>query len=283
MKVAFVTDSSCGFSPEDMSKVGIYCIPLQIVFMDQEKTLLDFVETTNAEIYSLIRNENRMTTSLPPLGLIENIFNEIKEKGYDAVFCIGINPGLSSAFNAYRLAAENVGLKHYHVDISTTACMENYCIRLAKQLYDEGCEMNEIIARVQNIGDTGLTLVLPTDLNHLKRGGRLTPFAATMAGLLKIKPILKIDKSCDGKIDIFDKVRTLNKAIDRMVDELVARNVDESYMIYVASSDDIKTAEFVKERLLLKFPNHNIEICDLVSVISVHTGCDCVGIQAFKK
>ena len=143
--------------------------------------------------------------------------------------------------------------------------------------------MDDIIAKIQDIGDTGLTLVMPGDLDHLKRGGRLTPLAATLAGLLKIKPILKIDKSCLGKIDVFDKVRTYNKAVDRMVQELINRKVDDNYMIYVANSDSPEQAEYVRDRLQEQFPNHEIEICDLVSVISVHTGCECVGIQAFKK
>lgn len=283
MKVAFVTDTSCGVSPAEMKKKDIICIPLQIVFVDQDKTLLDFVDTSNAEIYKLIREEQRMTTSIPPLGLIEKIFDDIKKQGYDTVFCIPINTGLSSAYNAYRLAAENIGLKFIHVDIYTTACMQKYCIELAHKMYTEGVPMDDIIAKIKDIGDHGLTLVMPGDLDHLKRGGRLTPLAATLAGLLKIKPILKIDQSCLGKIDVFDKVRTYNKAVDRMVQELVNSKIDENYMIYVANSDTLEQAEYVRDRLKEKFPNHEIEICDLVSVISVHTGCECVGIQAFKK
>ncbi len=62
MKVAFVTDTSCGVSPEEMKKRGIICIPLQIVFVDQDETLLDFVDTTNDEIYQLIRQGQRLTT-----------------------------------------------------------------------------------------------------------------------------------------------------------------------------------------------------------------------------
>lgn len=283
MKVAFVTDSACGVSPNEMRERGIYCIPLQIVFVDQDKTLLDFVETSNEEIYQLIREGQMMTTSIPPLGLIEETFNEIKSKGYEAVFCIPINVGLSSAYNAYRLAAENVGLKFIHVDIYTTAAMQNYCITLAHKMYKDGVDIEEIIKKIQEIGSTGLTLVLPNDLNHLKRGGRLTPLAATLAGLLKINPILKIDASSEGKIDVFDKVRTYNKAVERMVSEVESRNIDESYKLCVATSGDIEHGEFVKARLAEKFPHHDIEILDLVSVISVHTGVGCVGIQAFKK
>ncbi len=283
MKVAFVTDSACGVHPSELKKLGIYCIPLQIVFVDQNKAVLDFVDTTNEEIYGLIRQGQMMSTSVPPLGLIEETFAQIKNDGYDAVFCMTINPGLSSAYNAFRLGAENAGLTFVHVDIYTTSAMQKYSIIKAKEMYDAGASIEEIVNETQARGDGGMTFIIPNDLDHLKRGGRLTPLAATLAGLLKIKPILKLDKSSEGKIDVFEKIRTFNKAVDRVVNELVNRGVDDSYRIFIAHSDCMEMAQLVKEKIQEKFPNHEIEILDLVSVISVHTGCDCIGVQAFKK
>lgn len=283
MKVAFVADSACGVSPEELKKLGIYCIPLQIGFVDEERTLLDFVDTTNEEIYELIKQGKMMKTSIPPLGLIEDTFSTIKKDGYDAVFCMTINPGLSSAYNAFRLGAENADLIFLHVDIYTTSALQTYSILKAKELYDKGVSMEEIMNDIQSRGDSAMTYIIPNDLDHLKRGGRLTPLAATLAGLLKIKPILKLDKSSDGKIDVFEKIRTFNKAMDRVVQEFVDQGVDESYRIFIAHSDGLEHALQAKEKLQEKFPNHEIEILNLVSVIAVHTGCDCIGIQAFKK
>lgn len=283
MKVAFVADTACGVSPQELKKLGIYCIPLQIVLVDQNKTLLDFVDTSNEEIYELIKEGQMMTTSVPPIGVIEETFAQIKREGYDAVFCMTINPGLSSAYNAFRLGAENNDLIFLHVDIHTTSALQTYSLLKAKELYDAGMPMEEIMNNIQARGDSAMTFIIPNDLDHLKRGGRLTPLAATLAGLLKIKPILKLDKSSDGKIDVFEKIRTFNKAMDRVVQELVDRGVDESYRIFIAHSDGLEHALVAKEKLQEKFPNHEIEILNLVSVISVHTGCDCVGVSAFKK
>lgn len=283
MKTAFVTDSACGIHPDVMKEQGVYSLPLQIVFADDGVTKLDFVDASAEEIYGYIKEGKMMSTSIPPLGLIENLFKELKAEGYEAVFCIPINPGLSSCFNALRLCAEEVGLEYIHVDIHTTSVMQSQAIIRAKKMYDEGKSIDEIKCAIQEFGDNGMTFVIPNDLDHLKKGGRLTPLAATLAGLLKIKPILKIDASCDGKIDVFDKIRTFGKAVDRVVTELENRHVDETYEIWIASSDGKESAEITQKKLKEKFPNHDIKIVDLVTVISVHTGCDCVGVQAFKK
>lgn len=283
MKIAFVTDSSSGIHPDVMKQKGIYSIPLQIVLADQNKTMLDFVDVTNAQIYQYIKDGISMTTSIPPLGMIEEMFHQIKEDGYDAVFCLPINPGLSSAHNAFRVAAQNENLMFLHVDIHTTSVCQAYCIENAKRMYDEGKPIEEIISWVQATGDSCVTFVVPNDLDQLKKGGRLTPLAATLAGLLKIKPIMVIDQGSEGKIDVFDKIRTYNKAMDRIVEELENRKVDDTYMLAIAHSDGIEYAEQMKQKLHAKFPSHEIEIVDLISVISVHTGIGCIGVQAFKK
>ena len=96
MKVAFITDSSCGVHPDKMKEKGIISLPLQIVLPDQENALLDFVDAPLEKIYEYIEQGIMMSTSIPPLGLINQTFKELKNEGYDAVFCIPINPGLSS-------------------------------------------------------------------------------------------------------------------------------------------------------------------------------------------
>ena len=283
MKVAFITDSSCGVHPDVMKEMGIISLPLQIVLPNQEHALLDFIDAPLEEIYNNIEKGILMSTSIPPLGLIEKTFKELKEQGYDTVFCIPINPGLSSCYNALRLAAEEVGLEYIHVDIYTTSVLQYTSITRAKEMYDQGMDIYEIKGILENIASSAVTYIIPNSLEQLKRGGRLTPLAATLAGLLKIKPILKIDKSCEGKIDVYEKIRTMHKAMDRVVSDLKAMGVDESYKICMAHSNGMENAELLKNKLNAAFPNHEIEIVPLVSVISVHTGLDCVGVQAFKK
>ncbi len=283
MKIAFITDSSCGVHPDLMKEKGIISLPLQIVVPNKENTLLDFIDAPLETIYDYIGQGIMMGTSIPPLGLIEDTFENLKKEGYEAVFCIPINQGLSSCYNALRLAAEEVGLEYIYTNIHTTSVFQKTCIIRAKEMYDEGKDIYEIKELIEEIAKSAMTFIVPNSLDHLKKGGRLTPLAATLAGLLKIKPILKIDATCDGKIDTFEKIRTMSKALDRIVTELKDRGVDESYQLCIAHSNGYENAELMKKKLSEAFPNNPTEIVPLVSVISVHTGLECIGVQAFKK
>ena len=62
--------------------------------------------------------------------------------------------------------------------------------------------------------------LIPNDLDHLAKGGRLTPMAAKLGGLLKIKPILEVSKNTEGKVGVYEKVRTQNKAIKKAVEKI---------------------------------------------------------------
>ena len=140
-------------------------------------------------------------------------------------------------------------------------------------------EIKDVLSRIVETTDT---LLLPNDLQHLKRGGRLTPLAATLGGLLKIKPILKINKETNGKIDVVDKVRTMHKAMDMAIEIMRNEHVDDSYMITVAHADDAVEAEYYMNKIKAAFPNAKHQIIKLVSVVGVHTGRGCQAVQYFK-
>ena len=149
-------------------------------------------------------------------------------------------------------------------------------------LYEQGKTIAELKAFCQSVIDTTDTLLLPNDLNHLRRGGRLTPVAALLGGLLKIKPVLQINQSTKGKIDVLDKVRTMSKAMDKVIERLIAQGVGEGYCIYVAHVDDEAGAKVYRDKIAAKIPTAQIEIIPLVSVVGVHTGLGCQALQTFK-
>ena len=156
-------------------------------------------------------------------------------------------------------------------------------IKLAKQLHEAGKSIEQIKEVLTRIIHTTNTILLPNDLQHLKRGGRLTPLAATLGGLLKIKPILKINEETSGKIDVLDKVRTMHKAMDRVIEIMKNEHVDDSYLITVAHADDESEAEVYMDKLKQAFPNATHQIIKLVSVVGVHTGRGCQAVQYFKQ
>lgn len=281
MKLAFVCDSGAGKTVEELQQEGIYSVPLQISY--DGKNVQDLEDVTIDEVYKLMEEGKMLSTSLASLGNIEELFTRLKKEGYDGVFAVPICNGLSGTINAMMLSAMECDIAFDYIDCHVTAVVEEYLIKKAKELYEAGQDIVAIKEKLTAIIDTTNTILLPDDLQHLKRGGRLTPLAATLGGLLKIKPILQINKSTSGKIDVLDKVRTMSKAMDKVIEIMKKEGVDDTYHITIAHADDIKNAYVYEEKVKAAFPNTKIEIIKLVSVVGVHTGRGCQAIQYYKK
>ena len=281
MKTAFVTDSGTGKTVAQLEESGIFSIPLQVSY--DNTNYQDLEELSLQSIYELMKEGVMLSTSLPSLGKIEVLFEQLKRRGYERIFAVPICSGLSGTLNAMEMCAKTVGLAFEYLDCHVTAIVQEYLVKKAKELYEQGVSIEEIKEKLQVVIDTTNTYLLPNDLQHLKRGGRLTPLAATLGGLLKIKPILKINQDTQGKIDVVDKVRTMHKAMDKVIERMKEEGVDENYIITIADADDREEALHYKEKVEAAFPNAQIQIITLVSVVGVHTGSGCQAIQYFRK
>lgn len=281
MKIAFITDSGTGKDVAALARDGIFSVPLQVSY--DNKNYHDLEEISLDQIYALMKEGKMLTTSLPSLGKIDDLFQSLKAQGYDTIFAVPICSGLSGTINAMRIAAEDAGLNFDYVDCHVTAVVQEYLIKQAKALSMAGKDIDEIKQELQTVIDSTNTLLLPDDLQHLKRGGRLTPLAATLGGLLKIKPILQINQTTQGKIDVVDKVRTMHKAMDKAIELMKADGVGEGYDITVAHADDEEEAIVLQDKLQTAFPDADHHMIKLVSVVGVHTGRGCQAIQYFKK
>lgn len=281
MKVAFVCDSGTGRSITELKELGIYSCPLQI--SDHEKNYLELENISIEEAYEKIDRKEMLKTSLPPLGLISETIEEIKKEGYDTVFCVPICSGLSGTSNAFRLECENAGLNFIFLETYVTAEVEYYCITQAKKMYDEGKSIEEIQEILKEVVQSASTILLPMDLDHLVRGGRLTPFAAKLAGLLKIQPVLKIDQETNGRIDAYDKVRTLHKAMQRVIDIMHEKHVGENYDVFVAYVKDKQNCVEMLDKIKNEFPTATSKLIPLISTVGCHTGIGCIAIQFYKR
>ncbi len=281
MKIAFITDSGTGISSALWAQENIYSLPLQI--NDGDENFYDLEDITIEEVYERLRAGHVLSTSLPSLGKIEALFQQLKEEGYDTIFAVAISEGLSGTLGAIRMCATSLDLNFEYVDCYVTAVVQAYMVRKAKAMAEQGKRVSEIKAVLEKIVHSANTLVLPDDLQHLKRSGRLTPLAAALGGLLKIKPMLQINEHTEGKVDVLDKVRTMSKAMDKVVDNMKKDGVDSSYDITVAHVDDLENAMILQGKLKEAFPDACHHMISLVSVVALHTGQGTQAVQYFKR
>lgn len=280
MKLAFITDTGTGFGEQFWKERGIYCLPLQIT--KGQETFHEEETITRKEVLECLHQKEVLKTSLPSLGKIEDLFEHLKQEGYEGVFCVPICRGLSGAYDALEMSAKQNDLVFYGVDTCTTAVVEATCIQEAKKLYDQGESPEKIIEKLNQIIQSADTIVLSDDLQHMKRSGRLTPMAATVGELLKIKPILHLNTSTQGRVDVYDKVRTMTKAQSKTIEKLKEENLPEDCYIAIAHVDAQPEAEAFAEKVKEAFGHATVQVIDLVSAVAIHTGLGCLAVQAFN-
>lgn len=283
MKLAIITDSGCNYYQEkhEIDHPDVYVVPLQVV--DGDKGYRDGVETNPKHTYDLIKQGKLLKTSSPLMSDIEHMMQSLVEKGVTHVLSIPITAGLSSTSNAFDLVAKQHNLEITHVDCKATARIQYECVMSAQKMIQEGKTIEQIVSVLDQMIKQSCTFVLPVDMKHLSRSGRLTPMAATLASFLKISPILYLDTTTNGKIEQYKKVRTLKKAFSTVIDHFVEAGVDSSYKVCITHVNAIESGEEFMEMLQEKIPNADISFVDLVSVVGVHTGLGCVACQYIKK
>lgn len=281
MKIAVLTDSGSGMSQQEAHAQGIYFLPLQILHKDTQ--YLDGISIELSKVYELLHQEEDLTTSMPPMALIEKSLEHMKADGCDTIIAVPITSGLSSTASIISAAAANAGMKLHLIDCFTTCNNQRYLAESAKKLVDMGLDAEEIVERLEDSIACSNTLIIPDDLQHLKRGGRLTPVAAALGGLLKIKPILQLNEASGGKIDVFDKVRTMSKAQQKAIDTFTSEHIGEDYLLTVLHTDVEKEGIELKTRVEESFPARELLFGCIGAVISVHTGIGCLGMQYIKR
>ena len=282
MKTAYITDSGTGYSMDFMAKKGIFSLPLQIEI--NGKNYFDLEQITNNEVLECLGRDDKMSTSLPSLGLIDDLIKKIKEQGFDNIIAVPICNGLSGTINALNMTAHQYLIPIKCIDNYVTAELERYLIEFIKDSREHNVDDEAIFKTVDEIIDSANTILVPDSLAHLSKSGRLTPMAAGIGDFFNIKPILEINKRTNGRIDVSSKVRTFKKALTK-ANEIMLKEIDTNnrYDIYIAHVDAYDKAVKFKANIETQFANADIHIIPLCSPVAIHTGLGCIAIQYFKK
>jgi DegV family protein with EDD domain len=281
-KIAVLTDSGSGLSQQEAKSNGIYLIPL-VVLIDG-KSYNDGEDISTMDVYQALSDKKYPKTSTPLYMSIENLLRTIKEDGFEYVIAVPLSAGLSSTHQSIRLAGDEVGLDVTFIDVYSTCMIQKHISLLTQKLVNDGKTKEEIVEILNKVIRNANTLILPNDLDHLKVGGRLTPLAASLAEMFKIRPILQLNMNTKGKIDVFSKVRTERKALEEAIDTLHSTFKGKSCTIYIIHSHAAPRTQVTKSILIEKgYDASSIYINDIAAVIASHTGLDCLGIQFIEN
>lgn len=282
-KIAVVTDTGSNMSFQEAAEKGIHVLPLQITFED--KSYQDIEEISTQEIYQRLKNKEMPKTSMPVYARIEECFLQLKNQGYDTILGVPLTTGLSTTASTMAAIAQELELRFVLLDCYSTCQIQKYVCLKAKELVDAKKSAEEIVQILQPKIQQANSVILVKDLDHLKRGGRLTPVAARMASLLKIFPILQINQSTQGKIDVFSKVRTETKAYHFAMEQVIAQMKDlKTTKVFLIDTEYPSGLQQMEKALIQAgMPKENITYDAISSVIAVHTGMGCTCIQFIEE
>ena len=283
-KIAIMTDSNSGITQAQASDLGVIVLPMPF-YIDGQMYYED-IDLTQEAFYERLTSDCEIKTSMPLVGDVTDKWDEIL-KEYDEIVYIPMSSGLSSSCEtAYMLSQEYDG-KVQVVDNQRISVTMRQSVIDAKALVESGknaAEVKEILESVKF--DSSIYIMLDT-LYYLKKGGRITPAAAALGTLLKLKPVLQIQGE---KLDAFAKARTAkqgkNIMIETMKKDFADRfgSEDGSKMnLEIAYSHDVEAAKAFKAEVQAAFPNNEIVMNPLSLSVACHIGPGALAIACSKK
>ena len=283
-KIAILADSGCQIPVDSRENEGIFIAPLTITM--EGKSYLDDIEIHSIDVFKRMEKDDIMVmTSQPSTGSLQEAVQKIKDQGYSHVIGLPIATGLSSTMNGMKLACDMLEMPVTLLDTKGTASNQKYLVEVAAKLAREGKSPEEIKDILEKLVEDSATIIMVPNLEHLKKGGRITPAVAALAGLLKIVPIMKLNYSLGGKIDSFGKVRTTKKAnlkiIDHMVNECKVNNKNYVFAIEHVLSEEL--ALEMKQKLIEQIGECEILVRELPAVVGAHMGIGGIGYQYIRK
>ncbi|WP_074685755.1 DegV family protein [Kandleria vitulina] len=272
-----ITDTSALYSKREADAIGIDVLPLLITI--NNKTYTEFEDIMPDELLEMIKEGGVPTSSQPSLGRTL----ETLEKYDEDIIVLNMADGLSGTYATTCSAKDTLERDNIHVINTMTLCgPHRYLVDLAVKLRDEGKSTQEIINEIHKCMSFSKSFLIPVDFSFLKRGGRLSPLAAKLGGMLKIVPVLELTR--DGKsLDKFAIKKSEKGAVKAIIKEYQSLGVNENCKIYVTHAGALDRANRYKEQLSEAFPGTEIEIIELSPVFITHGGPGCIAIQMIGK
>ena len=283
-KVAVLTDSNSGITQVDAKELGVYVIPMP--FFINNETYYEDIDLTQDQFYEKLVDGVDISTSMPMVGSVTDTWDKLLQE-YDEIVYVPMSSGLSSSCETAYMLSQDYDGKVQVVNNQRISVTQRQSVMDAKELAENGksaAEIKEILE--QHKMESSIYIMVDT-LSYLKKGGRITPAAAALGTLLRLKPVLQIQGE---RLDAFAKARTVKQAKSIMIEAMKKdfkerfESEDGSKMhLEMAYTHDLAQAEQFKKEVQEAFPNNEIIMQPLSLSVSCHIGPGAIAIACSKK
>ena len=274
-----ITDTGALLSPKEGEKIGVDVLPLNVIA--DKKSYKEYVDVTSQEFLDIVKEGHVPSSSQPSIGETMELFEKYPEED---ILVINMADGLSGTYQSTVSAKESVEhSENIHVINSMTLCgPQRYLVEKAVALREQGLDIHHIMKELHKSIACEKSFLIPQDFGFLKRGGRLTPLAATLGGMLKIIPIMTTTKDAK-RLEKYAMKKTFKSAVKEIMKAFQELGVNEDFKIYVTHAGVLKQAQDVVKQLQTVFENTVIEMYDLSPVFIAQGGPGCIAVQETRK
>jgi DegV family protein with EDD domain len=275
----FVTDSGTDLSltPAQLTELNIHIVPLTVT-LDGE-SYQEGVDIKPEDFYRLQEaSDNMPTTSQPSAGELAEVYRALAENDPE-IMSIHISSGLSGTYNSARLAAELVPEANVTVvDTKTLSVAAGWQVEMAARAAQAGYSVDRIESLMKDISAASDSVYTLKELKYLIHGGRIGHMKGLIATVLRIKPIIGVEK-VGGTYEQLGQVRTFKKAMVGVVDQIAKQHAPGSALrVQVMHANNVEGADILHGLVDQRFDCTWLPTTAISLVLGAHTGPSLVAV-----
>ncbi len=283
--IAIVTDSNSGITQKQAEELGVFVLPMP--FMIDNETYFEDINLTQEEFYQRLAAGAEIGTSQPSPESVMNLWDKLL-KDYDEVLHIPMSSGLSGSCESAMMLAKEYGGRVHVVNNQRISVTLRQSVLDARLLMQKGMSAAQIKEFLEADKFNSSIYIMLDTLYYLKKGGRITPAAAAIGTMLKLKPVLTIQGE---KLDAFAKARTTNQGKSIMINairnDIVNRfggfTEEKGIWLQMAYTHNEEAAEVFRAEVAAQFPGYDIWMDPLPLSIACHIGPGSLALACCKK
>lgn len=282
-KIAMVTDTNSGIMADEAQRLGVHVVPMPFVVDGAE--CFEGVDLSAEEFYARQQAGADIATSQPSIVDLGKLWTELLET-HDELVYIPMSSSLSgSCATAQALAQDaHFGGRVHVVDNQRISVTQRSSILDAVRWAQEGRTVQEICTLLEQTKADASVYIMVDTMEHLRKSGRITPAAAAVGSVLKIKPVLQIKSD---KLDAYSVAKSL-KAAKRIMIKALAHDIETLFgavsqvQLYVAHTNRDSEAQVFADEVSKHF-GAAVFVDRLPLSIACHVGAGALGIGCTKK
>ena len=279
--IGIVTDTNSGMSAAEAEALGIRLMPMPVTIDGAE--YIENVNLTYADFFARLAGGASVATSMPSPDNVIRCWKEAL-KDYERILYIPMSSALSSSCQSARLFAEDFDGRVLVVDNRRISITQKQSAIDALYWRDQGLDAEAIVKNLMDTAMDASIYLTVESLQHLKKGGRITPTLAAIGTVLNIKPVITIQ---GGKLDTFKKVRGLKAAQSTMIEairhDLATRFAGMPVYLRTAYAGDPAMGAAWNDHIRELFPEFDVTGDPLPISIACHTGPGTIAMGVFRR